>query len=232
MLSLLSRTFVVSKSGIPGPTISCLPTVWRFFSQSHVKCAAPEDPEARRKRLDRINERFRQRYDNDHDFRKKMLSYMHAKRHSDDPVQREHGINLMKQCVDRWRTRHPEAWAESQRKYRLVQAARYANDPRHAFLKKLRRWLVYHADHADAVEDLPWRAHVPVFYGEKILRRCAGRDRLSHLGNFKLWYVHAAYVLIVDAAIFQGLCNIICKQRQADHVQVGVTQGQFQTRCR
>lgn len=199
MASLLSRSSLISKLGIRGPNPFCWPTVWRFFSQSRTRYAAPKDPEARRNRLNKDNERQRQRYHNDPDYREKKTA-MSLLRHHNDPAVREHELEAMRLRNQIWRTQNPEAHAESNRRYLLELADRRANDPRYNFRGGLHSCLIRNAW---ARDELPWKAHVPVVSKEKVLRRCAGRDRLSHLGSFRLWYVHPLRLLDmlrVDAA--------------------------------
>jgi hypothetical protein len=159
MFLLLSRTFVIPRFGTPKPT------VWRFFSQGHTKYEAPlyEDPEARRKRLDKRNERQRQKYRNDPEYRERELA-----RHPN------------------WGAQNPEAYKKSREKGLLRDVRRYANDPRFHFLKRLSLL----ARHAWFREELPRKAHKPVLYEEKVPKQCAGCDRKHWGGGLKLWYVY------------------------------------------
>jgi len=225
MFSLLSRSSLVSTVGIPGSTPCCWPSVWRFFSLSHTKGAAPESSEARRKRLDRQAELRLYRYHNDPDFRKRLIEYNRQRRLNDpdsqkektadelarynsDPVYREYRVETMRLRDKKWRAQNPGAHAEHLRQRRLVGAARRADDPRYNFRMHLHGWLLHNAC---AQTELPWKAHVPVVYGEKVLRKCAGRDRLPHFGANRLWYVHSMHSFDtqgVDVASQEGSAKL------------------------
>jgi hypothetical protein len=179
MFSLLSRTFVIPKFGIPEPT------VWRFFSQSNTRYTAPlhEDPEARRKRLDKRNERQRQKYRNDPEYREREIARHPIK----DPMRRNQTKQYMRLANKNWRAQNPEAYKKSREKGLLRDVRRYANDPRFPFLKCLSLLARY----AWFREELPWKAHKPVLYEEKVPKQCAG---------LKLWYVYQGNDTRYDAA--------------------------------
>ncbi|KEQ77444.1 hypothetical protein M436DRAFT_36984 [Aureobasidium namibiae CBS 147.97] len=201
MLSFLSRAFVVSKVGILGSTSLCLPTTWRFFSQSQTRYATPEDPEARRKRLDKNNERRRQRYQNDPDYREKQAMRLRTRI-----------------WHEQMRDQKPEVLEQFLERTRLAAARSRAGDPRFKFRVNLHKCLV---SHAWEPEELPWKTHVPMVSAEKVFRQCARCDRSPPGGGLRLWYVYRVHDMRYSkcrCSWSKGLCKVICKQQQADHI--------------
>jgi hypothetical protein len=181
MFSLLSSTFVVSKVGTPRPTLSCFPTTWRFFSQSHTRYAEPEDPVARRKRLAQ-NERRRYRYHNDPVYRERQ----NTRRMITNPLYRDQEKRRMRLRYEDWRDLNPTAYAEQIEKHDDYITQRRASDPRFKLSHLLDNFLLRNAW---AGKELPWKTHVPTVYPEKVTKQCACCDRQSSGGGLRLWYV-------------------------------------------
>lgn len=108
--------------------------------------------------------------------------------------------NQMKQYMrlqqEKWRAQSPEAYKECAEKCRLIKARLRASDPRYKFQESLRLL----ARIAWFREELPWRAHKPVLYEEKVPKQCTGCDRKQRAGGLKLWYVYSGNDMRYDAA--------------------------------
>jgi hypothetical protein len=187
MFSFLSSTFVVSKIGTPKPTLLSRPTTWRFFSQSHARYAEPEDPEARRKRLDRKNEQRRQKYHSDPVFREKEITRQTLR--FNNPLYRDEEKRKMRLRRQDWCNHNPKGYAVSIERSTLYITQRRASDPRFKFSSQLHHFLMRTTL---AREELPWKTHVPTVYPEKVTRECARCDRRPPGGGAKLWYVCGA----------------------------------------
>jgi hypothetical protein len=184
MFSLLSSTFVVSRVGILRSTSLYWPTTWRFFSQGHTRYAEPEDPVARRKRLDKKNEAQRRKYRDDAVFREHEITRAMLRLNS--PLTREQNKRSMRLRNENWRNLNPTAYAEGIERINAHNIQRRASDPRFKFSGMLHNFLMHHAWAGD---ELPWKTHVPTVYPEKVTRQCARCDRRPPGGGAKLWYV-------------------------------------------
>lgn len=162
MFPLWSATLGLSRVNISRPSFFSWPA-WRFFSQSHVQYAGPEDPIARRKWQDKRNEAQRVRYHaNLEDSRKRSRLWW-----------------------ERQREQNPVYYEAYQKRNNLLKVRIQANDPRYGFVKKLHGWCVSH----DWVrEELPWETHLPVLYPEKVHKQCSGCDHLKPGGGVRLWF--------------------------------------------
>jgi hypothetical protein len=163
--SALWRMFLQSfwRSSGPRSLATSATSQLRTFSSSPTTKALSSDPATRRIQQDRYNEIKR------------------IKRRTDPEwATRERRLNRNAAHNNRWKETNREAYLEYLRNDRIK---RSAQDPLFVLRGMMYRWARRYAWFR---ESLPWKSHVPVFYGKKVQHVCSRCVVTTH-GSAQVW---------------------------------------------
>ncbi|KAI5209699.1 hypothetical protein E4T38_02238 [Aureobasidium subglaciale] len=116
-------------------------------------------------------------WSNEPEIRRRQRTRFHT-----DPVykEREASLTRTRPSYGRWQKANHDAYIKRLRSYTQV---REASDP----LYVLRNRVHMLVQHAWAMEDLPWKTHVPVLYEQRVQHKC-GKCLVSRHGGVKMWW--------------------------------------------